>query len=766
MLPAVLSGFVISLLAPFLYRTSSKGAALLCSFFPLALFTYFSLFIGDVADGQTITSSYSWVPALGISLSFQLDGLSLLFALLISGIGALVVIYSSAYLKKHPDLGRFYLYLLAFMSSMLGLVLSDNLILLFVFWELTGLSSYMLIGFHSEREKARAAALQALLVTGLGGLALLAGVLLLGNIAGSLSVSELLRYPDLIRSHPLYPAILGLVVAGAFTKSAQVPFHFWLPNAMEAPAPVSTYLHSATMVKAGIYLLARLSPVLGDTVAWHTTLIAAGSVTMLVGGVLAIRQTDLKRILAYSTVSILGALVFLLGIGTKSAVEAAMTYLAVHAFYKGALFLVAGIVDHEAGMRDVTRLGGLRKTLPVTALAATLAALSMAGLPPLFGFIGKELLYEATLEAPVAAPLLTGVTLTTNALMVVAAGMVAFAPFFGPKPASSETVHEAPPTMWLGPLVLASLGLLIGLLPDFMVEMVISPAVAAILSQPAAAKLGLMKGLSIQLMLSGITFAVGVAAYFGRRRLARIVTRLDVGAILGPERWYEWALQCMNFTARLQTRVLQSGHLHFYLLIIIVTTICLVGWSLSTQVIAVLVNVMDIRLYEFMIGIVILIATVTLVRARSRFVAVVALGAVGYGIALLFIMYGAPDLAMTQFSVDTLTVVLLVLVLYRLPRFVKYSGAPERVRDGLVASMAGGIMTVLVLVAMTASASSRLSPYFAENSYMLARGRNIVNVILVDFRALDTMGEITVLGVAAIGVYSLLKLCIGDQKEQ
>jgi len=699
-------------------------------------------------------------------LSWRLDGLSLLFALLISGIGALVVVYSSAYLQDHRDLGRFYLYLLAFMSSMLGLVLSDNLIALFVFWELTGLTSYMLIGFDSERENVRKAALQALLVTSFGGLALLAGLLLLGNVGETLSVSELLRNPDSVRSHALYLAIFSLVVAGAFTKSAQFPFHFWLPNAMEAPAPVSAYLHSATMVKAGIYLLARVSPVLGDTVVWHATLVATGSVTMLVGAVLAIRQTDLKRILAYSTMSILGALVLLLGIGTKSAIEAAMTYLVVHAFYKGALFLVAGIVDHETGMRDVTRLGGLRKALPVTALAATLAALSMAGLPPLFGFIGKELLYEATLEAPVAAPLLTGVTLTTNALMVVAAGMVAFAPFFGPKSNSSETVHEAPPTMWLGPLILALLGLLIGLLPNLMVEIVISPAVAAILSQPAAAKLGLMKGLNIQLVLSGITFAVGVAAYFGRKRLASIIGRLDYGTLLGPEKWYERALQGMNFAARLQTRVVQSGHLHFYLLIIIVTTVGLVGWSLLKPLTGIVVNLTDIRLYELLIGIVTLIATVAVVRARSRFVAVAALGAVGYGVALLFIMYGAPDLAMTQFSVDTLTVVLLVLVLYRLPRFVRYSGAPERLRDGVVASMAGGIITLLVLVAMTNPAPSRLSSYFAENTYLLAKGRNIVNVILVDFRALDTMGEITVLGVAAIGVYSLLKLCMGDQKEK
>ncbi len=695
-----------------------------------------------------------------------MDGLSLIFSLLISGIGALVVIYSSAYLREHRDLGRFYSYLLAFMSSMLGLVLSDNLIVLFVFWELTGLSSYMLIGFNSEQENARKAALQALLVTGFGGLALLAGLLLLGDIAGSLSLSELLRNPNSVRSHTLYPAIFVLVVAGAFTKSAQVPFHFWLPNAMEAPAPVSTYLHSATMVKAGIYLLARLNPVLGDTVVWHATLVAAGSITMLVGGVLAIRQTDLKRILAYSTVSILGALVLLLGIGTKAAIEAAMTYLVIHAIYKAALFLVAGIVDHETGIRDVARLGGLRKAMPLTASAAALAGLSMAGLPPLFGFIGKELLYKATIDAPMAAPILTSVALITSTLMVVVAGMIGFAPFFGSKTQTHEPLHEAPPAMWIGPILLALLGLLIGALPNPTAGKVISPAVAEVLAQPVVMKLSLIHGLSVQLLLSGITFVLGVFAYLKRDQLVRAITQLDFGAVSGPERCYHLAMDCLNSLARGQPRLLQSGHLHFYLLIVIVTTAGLVGWFLSRQLwIIRFDSLLDIRIYEFIVGMVILIATAAVVRARSRFMSIVALGAVGFSVALIFIMYGAPDLAMTQFSIDTLTVVLLVLVLYRMPRYGNYSGTSERLRDGLAAFMAACVVTLLVLFTTSApAASSRLSPYFAKNSSLLGKGRNIVNVILVDFRALDTMGEITVLAVAAIGVYSLLKLRMGTKK--
>jgi len=536
MLPAVLSGFFLSLLAPLLHRVSRKAGTFLFSLFPLIIFLYFSRFIKPVATGQTFLSSYSWAPSLGISLSFYLDGLALLFVLLITGIGAVVVLYSSAYLKNHRYLGRFYAYLLGFMASMLGVVLSDNVITLFIFWELTSLSSYLLIGFDHEREASRSAALQALLVTGFGGLALLAGLLLLGKIGGSFSLFELLGATDSIRSHPLYLPIFALIAVGALTKSAQFPFHFWLPNAMEAPAPVSTYLHSATMVKAGIYLLARLSPIMGHTVAWQVTLVVAGAVTMLVGGGLAMRQTDLKRILAYSTVSILGALVFLLGIGTRAAVEAAMSYLIIHAIYKAALFLVAGIVDHETGTRDTTQLSGLRKVMPVTAVAAALAALSMAGLPPLFGFIGKELLYEATIEAPMAAPILTAVALMTNVLMVVVAGIVGFAPFFGPQMEAAERFHEAPRAMCAGPALLALLGLVIGIFPNLTAGAVISPAVAGVLAQPLAVKLSLLHGLTAQLILSGVTFAVGVAAYYWRDVLGRTVSRLDVGNILGPER--------------------------------------------------------------------------------------------------------------------------------------------------------------------------------------------------------------------------------------
>jgi multicomponent Na+:H+ antiporter subunit A len=389
----------------------------------------------------------------------------------------------------------------------------------------------------------------------------------------------------------------------------------------------------------------------------------------------------------------------------------------------------------------------------------------MAGLPPLFGFIGKELLYEATLKAPLAAPILTGATLLTNACMVVVAGMVAFTPFFGSAAQALKDAHEAPPAMWTGPMALALFGLLIGILPNLIAGSVISPAVGSILAQPAPTKLVLLHGLTAQLVLSGITFVVGIAAYFRRDALGRMLSRIDMGPFLGPERWYRWALDFMNFAARLQTRILQNGHLHFYLLTIVLTTAGLVGWSLVNQRTTIdFTGWSDIRSYEWLIGFIILGAIAMTVRARSRFLAIVGVGVIGYSVALIFIIYGAPDLAMTQFSIDTLTVVLLVLVLYRMPRYVTYSKFPERLRDGVAACVIAVTVTALLLMATATAADSRLADYFTHNAYTLAQGHNIVNVILVDFRALDTMGEITVLAVAAIGVYSLLKSRTGGDQ--
>src|ERR1051325_384690 len=396
---AVLSGFAAAIVAPWICRFAGSAAGWLIALLPLGLMIYFGGFLESVGAGHITVMSYDWVPSLGMKLSFLIDGLSLLFAFLISGIGALIFIYAAEYLRGHPQLGRFYSYLLIFMASMLGLGLANNLIVLYVFWELTSISSYFLIGFDHNRESARAAALQALLVTGAGGLALLAGVLLLGTAGGSLEISTLLDNAEMVRRDALYVPILLLVLAGAFTKSAQVPFHFWLPSAMEAPTPVSAYLHSATMVKAGVYLLARLTPVLGGTPLWLYALSIVGAETMVTGAYVAVRQNDLKRMLAYLTVSALGMLILFIGVGTPEALAAAIVFLLAHALYKGALFLATGIVDRQTGSRDVRELGGLRSAMPMTASIAALAALSLAALPPTLGFIGKEMLLESSLAA-------------------------------------------------------------------------------------------------------------------------------------------------------------------------------------------------------------------------------------------------------------------------------------------------------------------------------------------------------------------------------
>lgn len=753
----VFSGFILALVAPGLYRLTGRAAGWTLALFPLILTGYFASFLGVIAAGETFHFHQDWVPALGVNLSFTLDGLSLLFALLISGVGTLILIYAGSYLAGHPQLGRMYAFLLMFMASMLGLVLADNLLALFVFWELTSVSSYLLIGFDHERGAARAAALQALLVTGGGGLALMAGLILLGQAGGSLELSTLLTQGDQVRSHPLYVSALLLILAGAFTKSAQFPFHFWLPAAMEAPTPVSAYLHSATMVKAGVYLLARLSPVLGGTDLWIGTVSVVGGATMLVGGWLALVQSDLKRILAYSTVSALGMLTLLLGLGGQLAVPAALAYLLGHAMYKGALFLIAGALDHETGTRDLDHLSGLARAMPVTALAAAVAALSMAGLPPLFGFIAKELFYEATLHAP-AAGWVTAAAVVGNVLLVAAAGLVGFRPFLGKALPTPRSAHEAPPGLLLGPLTLAGLSIAFGLWPGWGADGLMSAASTSVLGQPATIHLALWHGPTPALALSAVTLACGLAVYAGRGRLRTTAARWDEVARWGPARWYELALTGLNGLALGQTRLLQSGYLRYYLMMTVTATTGLAGYALIGRgALTFVVNWSDLRFYEVGLAVLILFAVLAALLVKSRIAAIAALGVVGYGVALIFVLFGAPDLAMTQFLVETLTVILFVLVFYHLPESRIVSDKAARWRDAVLALAAGALMTALVLVG-TPDNYPPISSYFAEHSVTQAHGRNIVNVILVDFRGLDTLGESTVLSVAAVGVYALLKL--------
>jgi multicomponent Na+:H+ antiporter subunit A len=642
------------------------------------------------------------------------------------------------------------------MASMLGLVLADNTITLFVFWELTSLSSYFLIGFDHEREAARSAALQALLVTGVGGLALLAGFILLGSAGGSFELSELLIRGDAVRNHGLYLPILVLVIAGAFTKSAQVPFHFWLPSAMEAPAPVSAYLHSATMVKAGVYLLARLAPVLGGTPAWQNTLVLFGGVTMLAAAAMALVQRDLKRILAYSTVSSLGVLVLLIGINSPAAAQAAAAYLLGHALYKGALFLVAGAVDHGTGTRDVRNLGGLVRAMPLTALAGGLAALSMAGMPPTFGFIGKELLYESQLHAHRWPSLIVSAAVIANALLVAVAAVSGVRPFLGKETGTPHRPHEGPPALLLGPLTLAALGLVFGLAPGSVATLL--SAAAGSVEKAAAADLALWHGLNRIVLLSAATLLIGAMVYALREAAFAWAGPWKKAAAYGPARWYDASVDGMLRAAQGQTGLLQSGYLRYYLMTVLGAAFVLVAYTLAAKTgFAAPSPPAGVRLYEWIVAAIILSAAVLAVTARSRLTAIAALGTVGYGVALVYLLFSAPDLAMTQFGIETLSVVLFVLILYRLPRFAVFSRPATRLRDVLESLANGGLITALVLTATSKEFQSRVAGFFLENSLQAAQGRNTVNVILVDFRGLDTLGEITVIAVSALGVLALLK---------
>jgi multicomponent Na+:H+ antiporter subunit A len=758
LIPAVLSGFVLAAAAPWIHRYAGRWTGWLLALLPAGLAVYFGV-RGGIAldDDRIIRSSYDWAPGLDVALSFQLDGLGLLFALLVSVMGAIVLAYSGGYLAGNERIGQFYGYILLFMASMLGLVLADNIITLYIFWELTSISSFFLIGFDNQRQSARDAALQALLVTTGGGLALFGGLVLVGIAGGSFELSTLLAGEGL-QEHALYTPILILVLAGAFTKSAQFPFHFWLPSAMEAPAPVSAYLHSATMVKAGVYLLARFNPILGGTDEWRIVVTAAGAATMVVGAYLALQQTDLKRILAYSTVAVLGTLTMLLGIDTEEAFEGMVVFLFAHAMYKGALFLVAGAVDHETGARDIRELSGLRSKMPLTATAAIFAALSMAGLVPLFGFIGKELVLEAAVDATEAQLLLTILTVGASMVLVAVAGIVGMRPFVGGTLRTPKTPHEAPVSMWLGPLLLAALGLTVGIQPQLVEGWLLSPAVSSIERHPVELGLTLWHGFVFELLLSVIALIGGVVVFALRGQIRR-AGEYNVLREFGPARWYSWFLLGINKGARLQTMVLQSGYLRVYLQITIVATVAIVGYTLIDR------GGLDfpeewtgIRFYEIGVAAVILIAALAAALLTSRLGSVAAIGVIGFGIALIFVLYGAPDLAMTQFLVETLTVILFVLVFYHLPRFEPLSTVNERLRDATIAIALGALMTGLVLAVTVLPADPHVSPYYIENSRELAHGRNIVNVILVDFRALDTLGEITVLAAAGIGVFALLKL--------
>lgn len=769
MLIAVLAGFIVSILYIPFGRYLKGRAAVAVSFLPIGLFAYFFSYIPAVSTGNTLTFAYPWVSSLGVNLDFHLDGLSLLFSLLITGIGSLVFLYASAYLKGHTYLDRFYAYLSLFMAAMLGLVLSDNVLLLFIFWELTSISSFFLIGFNNDQAASRKSALIALGITAGGGFLLMAGLILMGHLSGSYSIQEMLGTNEYLKSHALYGLILILVFAGAFTKSAQFPFHFWLPGAMKAPTPVSAYLHSATMVKAGVYLLARLSPVLGGTDYWMYTLIIVGGFTMLYSAFHSIFRTDLKGILAYSTIAALGILVFLIGIGTSESLMAAAVFILVHALYKASLFLTAGVIDHETGTRDVTQLGGLRKVMWPMAVAGILAALSSAGIPLTFGFIGKDLIYEATLHTVgLWAIGLTAIAVLTNIFLLYAGFLAGITPFLGKLPDRFKHVHLPHVLMWVPPSLLAILGLVLGCFPALVDSSLLSPAMQAMAQSPAGSPLKIWHGFNTVLLLSAITLVLGITLYGLRKPSEKGLAMLNRLEPLSPEHLMGKLSRAGIKFSVWYTRTLHNGYLRVYLLRIIVFATLLLAFRLLTGggIMFDLSMVSPVSIYEVVVAIILVGGLYLSVTTSSRLTAVAATSVVGYCICLMFVFYSAPDLAMTQFTIDTLTVVLFVLVLFRLPPFLNFANNKVKIRDGVIAITFGVIISVIGLMVLSEPITTEISNYYGDNAYVLAKGKNVVNVILVDFRGIDTMFEIVVLSIAAIGVYSLLKLrLLSSEKE-
>lgn len=758
----VLIPFIGSILVAWASRLSRFAAAWSAGLVTLGAITVLADVMAPVAAGETLVQRLAWMPTVGLDLAFRLDGLGLLFAGLILGIGLLVIVYARYYLSERDSLGRLYAYLLLFMGSMLGVVLSENLIQLLIFWELTSLSSFLLIGYWREREEARNGARMALAITGAGGLALLGGILLLGEITGSYDLTVILASGPQIRAHPLYTPTLILVLLGAFTKSAQFPFHFWLPHAMAAPTPVSAYLHSATMVKAGVFLLARLFPALSGTWEWSHLVGGVGMLTLLIGAITALFKHDLKGLLAYSTISHLGLITLLFGIGTPLAAVAGVFHIINHAIFKASLFMAAGIIDHETGSRDMRRINGLWKYMPYTATLAMVAAAAMAGVPLVNGFLSKEMFFAEAVS--LATQMQFGWLLP---LAVTVAGVFAVAyslrfihdVFFNGEPIDlPRTPHEPPRWMKVPVEILVALCLLVGILPALTVQPILTLAATSVLQAPPPPHdLAIWHGFSPALWMSVIALLGGGLLYFGRKPLFVLYERLEDR--IDARRLYNALQDGLFAVAGGLTRLLDTGSLQRLLAVFIGFALLLggAGWFSADSPLSgprALLPVDGVSLFAALAMAAAMIATVAL--HRQRFVALVLIGAVGLLVSLIFVKFSAPDLALTQLSVEVVTVILLLLALYFLPQQTPVeSHRGRRLRDVLLAGLAGLGVGALAWAVLTRPYAS-IAEFFLANSVPGGGGHNVVNVILVDFRGFDTLGEITVLALAGLAIYAML----------
>ena len=715
----------------------------------------------QVLRGELVTARVNWMPELGLNFTLMLDGLGFFFALLILGIGLLIIAYGRHYLSRDDNMGEFFTYLLLFQGAMVGIVLSDNILLLLVFWELTSLSSFLLIGYWKHLPEGRQGARMALTVTGMGGLAMIGGMLILGQIAGSYDLSVILQNRELIQADPLYLPALILILLGCFTKSAQFPFHFWLPHAMAAPTPVSAYLHSATMVKAGIFLMARMWPVLSGTPEWFVIVTTAGLVTMVLGAVIALFKHDLKALLAFSTVSHLGLITMLLGTGTAFGAMAAVFHILNHATFKAALFMSAGIVDHEAHTRDIRRLGGLRTLMPITFGIATLAALSMAGIPLLNGFLSKEMmLEEATATVLFDNPWLVPVMATVGSLFSAAycfrfIGHTFLGPVRDDYPAKP---HDPNAGMWLPPAILVSLVVIIGVAP-FLAEPFVKIVTASVLGEAAEVPdkyIKIWHGLVPALFMSIIAVLGGLVLMFVFKPLSNVwenTPRPEAKVI------FEWLVETVASGARVFMYALHNGAFTRYAMIGIIAIIAAGAHAWATGTMAAPTRVAQTAGPVPIAGWAMLVAATgaLVLLHRNRLVALILIGIVGLMVSVGFVYLSAPDLAMTQFTVEVVTIILLLLALNFLPNTTPAeSSALRRVRDAGVA-LAGGLATFALAYhyMLRDAVATPISEFHLANSYKGGGGTNVVNVILVDFRGFDTYGEIIVLGIAALLIYAL-----------
>ena len=752
-----LLGSLVPVLTARWHRTACAMATALLPALALAIVLYHT---SAVFAGDSLRFHQSWIPHLGLDLTIVLDGLAYLFCLLILGIGLLIILYARYYLSARDSMPRFYFYLLLFMTAMLGIVLSGNLLQLWMFWELTSISSFLLISFWWHKAEARRGARMALTVTGAGGLALLAAFLLIGQIVGSYDLQQVLARTELLQQHSLYPLLMVLFLLGCFTKSAQFPFHFWLPNAMAAPTPVSAYLHSATMVKAGIFLLARFYPALSGTELWFVLVSVTGLATLLLGAYLALFKHDLKGLLAYSTISHLGLITLLFGIDSDLAAVAGLFHIINHATFKASLFMAAGIIDHETGSRDMRKINGLWQFMPITATLAMVAAASMAGVPLLNGFLSKEMFFAETLHLQLLGSLswVLPIIATVAAVFSVAYSMrFIHDVFFNGQPKGlTKTPHEPPRYMRVPVEILVALCILVGIFPNYLVGDLLKAASSSVLPHGLPQySLAIWHGFNVPLLMSVLALLGGLLIYVNRKHLFDFQNTLP-----GMDALNSFERGVKQFAARCDKlyQWLDNGSLQRYMTLVLLSFVVLAGlpllnlktlWGGREELPVDVVNAAGAAML-------LIAAFATVVWHRKRVVALLMISVVGLMVSIAFTRFSAPDLALTQLSVEVVTIILLMLALFFLPHKTPKQSESSRVaRDLSIASMVGVVVGSLCYAMLTRPLNS-ISDFFITNAKTGGGGTNVVNVILVDFRGFDTLGEIAVLGIASLGIFKLL----------